>query len=64
MSKNAFSTLAGVIFLIVAAAHALRLFFKWDVVIAGWLVPTWVSAVALVVAGYLAYEGFRISKSN
>ena len=64
MSKNTFSTIASVVFLIVAVAHALRLFFKWDVLIAGWLVPTWLSAVALVVAGYLAYEGFRISKGN
>jgi hypothetical protein len=64
MSKNTFSTLAGAIFLIVAVVHALRLFFKWEVIVAGWLVPTWLSAVALVLAGYLAYEGFRLSKSN
>jgi hypothetical protein len=51
--------LAGAIFLVVAVAHALRLVFKWEVVIAGWQVPMWVSAVAFVVAAYLAYEGFQ-----
>jgi hypothetical protein len=64
LSRKTFAQLAAAIFLIVAAAHALRLIFKWEVVVAGWQVPTWVSAVALVIAAYLAYEGFRISQSN
>jgi hypothetical protein len=64
LSKNTFPPLAGAIFLIVAVAHVLRLVFKWEVVIAGWLVPMWVSAVAFVMAAYLAYEGFRMRKSN
>ena len=59
VSKTSFSVLAGAIFLVVAVAHALRLVFKWEVVIAGWQVPMWVSAVAFVIAAYLAYEGFQ-----
>ena len=59
MNKNMFPLLAGAIFLIVAVAHALRLVFKWEVIVAGWLVPMWVSAVALVIATYLAYVGLR-----
>jgi hypothetical protein len=51
--------LASAIFLVVSVAHALRLVFKWEVVIAGWQVPIWVSAVAFVIAAYLAYEGFQ-----
>ena len=35
MSKSAFSSLAGVIFLIVAIAHVLRLAFKWEVIVDG-----------------------------
>ena len=63
MSKNTFSSLAGAIFLIVAIAHVLRLAFKWEVIVAGWQVPMWLSAVAAVIAAYLAYEGFRIRTS-
>jgi uncharacterized membrane protein len=63
MNKNTFSTLSGLIFLIVAIAHALRLTFKWEVVVASWPVPMWISVVACVVAAYLAYEGFRMTKS-
>ncbi len=60
MSKNTFQLLAGVIFLIVALAHAVRLIFKWEVIIAGWQVPMWLSAIAAVIAAYLAYEGLRM----
>jgi hypothetical protein len=63
LSKNTFSLLAGAIFLIVAIAHASRLIFKWEVIVADWHVPMWVSAVAVVIAGYLAFEGFQ-RKSN
>jgi hypothetical protein len=64
MSKDAFSRLAGAIFLTVAVVHALRLVFKWQVIVAGWQVPLWVSVVAFVIAAYLAYEGLRMKKRN
>jgi hypothetical protein len=64
LSKNTFPLVAGAIFLLVAVGHALRLVLKWEVVIGGWQVPTWISAAAFVIAAYFAYEGFRISKSN
>jgi hypothetical protein len=59
MSKNMFSTLTGTIFVIVAVAHALRLVLKWPVIIASWQVPMWLSAVAFVIAAYLAYEALH-----
>ncbi len=64
MSKNTFQSIAAVIFLIVAIAHVLRLAFKWEVIVAGWQVPMWLSAVAAVIAAYLAYEGFRMRTSK
>ena len=47
-----------------AVTHSLRLAFKWQVSIAGWDVPMWLSAVACVIAAYLAYEGFQIRKNT
>ena len=64
MSKDAFSRLAGAIFLTVAVVHALRLVFEWQVIVAGWQVPLWVSTVAFVIGIYLAYEGLQIRKRN
>ena len=62
MSQRTFSLVAGVIFLLIAVGHALRLVFRSEVLLTGWPVPMWVSAVALVVAGYLGYEGVRLSR--
>lgn len=64
MSKNTFPLVAGAVFLIVAVAHALRLLFKLEVIVSGWEVPMWLSGVAVVAAGYLAYEGFQMRKRN
>ncbi len=63
MSQRTFSLVAGLIFLLIAVMHALRLVFKWEAVLNGWPVPMWISAVALVIAAFLAYEGFRLGKS-
>jgi len=59
MSQKAFSLVAGLIFLLIAVAHVLRLLLRWSVILNGWTVPMWVSAIALVVAGFLAFEGLR-----
>jgi hypothetical protein len=64
LSKNTFLQLAAVVFFVVAVVHALRLAFKWEVIVAGWQVPMWVSVVAVIVAAYLSYEGYRLGKSN
>jgi uncharacterized membrane protein len=62
MSQKAYLKTAAFIFLVIAALHLLRLVLGWEAVFEGWIVPYWLSAVALAVAGYLAYEGFRLSR--
>jgi hypothetical protein len=54
-----FSTVAAVVFALVALAHLLRLVYGWEVTLAGWLVPLWVSVVGLIVAGGLAAMVWR-----
>ena len=61
MTQRTFSVVAGLIFLLVAIAHLLRLLFKWEVILNGWAAPMWLSAVAFVVAAYLAFEGLKRS---
>jgi len=63
MSVKTFLRVSGVIFLVVAVVHLLRLVLKWEVILAGWPAPVWLSAVAFVIAAALAFEGFRLSKS-
>jgi hypothetical protein len=59
MNQKTFSIMAGVIFAVVALAHLVRIYMDWPIVIADWSVPMWVSWIALVVAGGLAYLGLR-----
>jgi hypothetical protein len=54
-----FSTVAAVVFALVALAHLLRLVYGWEVTLAGWVVPLWVSGVGLIVAGGLAAMVWR-----
>lgn len=59
LSAKIYTRVSGVIFLAIAVLHAVRLVRDWEAVIGGWSVPIWLSWVALVVAGYLAWVGLR-----
>jgi hypothetical protein len=59
MNQKTFSIVAGVIFAVVALVHLVRIYMDWPIVIGDWSVPMWVSWIALVVAGGLAYLGLR-----
>ncbi|MGH9779341.1 MAG: hypothetical protein ACRD5I_13105 [Candidatus Acidiferrales bacterium] len=61
MSHKAFSLVAGVIFSLIVLGHVIRLVFSVPWVVADWTVPIWVSMVAVLVAGFMAYEAFRLS---
>ena len=64
MNQKTFSLVTGLIFLLIAVIHVLRLAFKWEAVLNGWVVPMWVSAVALLIAAYLAFEGLKLSRRS
>ena len=52
--KKPFTTVAAIIFAVVALVHLLRLVYGWVVSIAGGDVPMWASVPGLVIAGVLA----------
>jgi hypothetical protein len=60
MTHKTFALLSGIIFIIVAVVHLFRLVQGWDITIAGWLVPMWVSWVGLIIPGILGYFGLRL----
>lgn len=62
MSRKAYFAITGIIFLAIAIVHLLRISFGWSPVVKGWAVPMWLSWVALVVAGWLGYEGLRFAR--
>ena len=64
MSQKNFCLVAGLVFLLVAVMHALRFALAVHVTFGGWAVPMWVSWVAFVIAGFLAYKGLRLSRHS
>ena len=62
MSQKSYITVTGAVFFVIAVLHLLRLLLGWGAVIGGWNVPSWVSCLALVLSGYLAYSAFKLSK--
>lgn len=59
MEQKTFIKISGWIFGVVAILHALRLIYKWEAIIGGFVLPLWLSGVAIVVAGYLAYQATK-----
>ena len=64
MSQKTFSVVVGLIFILIAIMHGLRLAFRWEVVLNGWSVPMWVSAVAFLIAAYLAFESLKLGRRS
>lgn len=64
MTHKSYTLIVSVIFVVIAILHLLRIVFRWDVMIGGWLVPQWVSWVAVIFAAYLGYEGFLFGRSR
>ena len=54
-----FTTIAVAIFTLMAVVHLLRLAFGWEIVVTGYVIPVWWSAVGIVVAGGLALMVWR-----
>ena len=64
MSWKTYFLLTGIIFALVALAHAVRIYMDWPVMIAHWSVPKSVSWAAFIVAGGLAIFGFRFTAND
>ena len=57
-----FTTVAVVVFTLVAVVHLLRILLGWEVTIQGAVVPMWVSYLGLIIAGGLAFLLWRESR--
>jgi hypothetical protein len=57
--RKPFTTVAVVLFALMALAHLLRLFFAWEVAVDGMVVPKWASGLGLVITAWLALMLWR-----
>ena len=62
MDKNQSLVLAAAVFGVVALLHLLRSIFSWPATIAAIDVPLWLSYLAAVVAGCLAWQMYSASR--
>ena len=62
MSQKAFLTTAGIIFSVIGILHLLRAILGWDAIIGSFSIPAWFSWLGIVVAAFLAYNAFSLSR--
>lgn len=62
MNTRTYLRTTGAVFLIIEVLHLARLLYGWEAVIGGFRVPLWWSVVAVIVAGTLAYQAFRLDR--
>lgn len=58
MNRKTYATITATLFLVVGIVHLLRIILGWQVEIGSLSIPFWVSWLAVLVAGALAYFGF------
>lgn len=61
MRHTTYCRICGAIFFLVAAAHLARLILGWEIEIAGWSVPPWISVPGLIIPGFLSAWGFLLA---
>jgi hypothetical protein len=64
MTQRTFSLVTAMLFLLIALLHAVRLLRGWQITIEGAVVPLWVSWIGLAITGYLAWQGFRLARTE
>ncbi len=63
MGHREYCVVSGVLFVLVALAHLLRIAYGMSVQVDDYLVPMWVSWCGFIVPGALAVWAFRISRA-
>ena len=64
MMQKAYLLICGTVFLLVAGAHLARLVMGWEIMIAGGVVPHWISIPGLLIAGLLSAWGFTLASRH
>ena len=62
MHSKSYFQISAFLFLVGVIVHAWHLWSKAPIMIGSWEMPAYVSWASVVVAGYMAYQGFRLSR--
>ena len=61
IKERTYLTAAGIIFIVVAGGHLIRVLYSGDVIVFGWEVPFLLSWIGIAAATYLAYASFHFA---
>lgn len=61
LRRRSYFVVVGTLLGVVALAHLVRLFASAEIVIAGWVLPLWLSWIGIAVTAYLSYMSFRLA---
>ena len=64
MNKNQSLKLASFVFGLISMIQLLRSVFRWPAVIGNFLIPVYFSYTAFVVAGFLSWWMYKVSKKK
>jgi len=64
MKLKLFLQIISVLLAVKAVFGVLYIVLGWEIPIMGWVMPTWLVAVAVVVCGYLSYMACKFSKGK
>jgi len=64
MDKNHSLIIAAVVFGIIGFIHLLRSIFGWQMVMANFEIPLYLSYISVIVFGYLTWSMYKASKTN
>jgi hypothetical protein len=62
LDANTYYTTAMIVFAFAFVLHGSRVMNSWDMFLGSWLVPMWVSYLAVVVTAVLAYQSLQMRK--
>ena len=60
MNQKTYNLYAGVIFAVIAVVQLMRVMQGWPAVVNDVPIPVWVSWIAVLLAGFMAYRGFQL----
>jgi len=61
MSQRIYFLISGSVFLVLGVAHLTRLILGWEIAIAGWTVPQWISWPGVLFPGLVSGWGFALA---
>ncbi len=62
MKSKDFAMYASVLFFFAGSLHVIRAFSEWQLMIGEFAVPAWFSWLLGLIALYMSYTGYRLSK--